>query len=173
MVELVVKHCEHRTQCCSSCGKKSSWRSIRDPQVDILISMRQSGVRAAAAAAHSGGFCTAHCCGGICSILIACNHRAIQMQTVNHRQIVTKHVVSAEQPLPCVWGSRRKVFLIVWRVRGSGSNITHDQIRVVFRELLAGYLSWLNIPLLSLGLCVGMIRSWRLEEEVCDVWWGD
>lgn len=53
------------------------------------------------------------------------------------------------------------MFLIVCQVRGSGSNITHDQIRVVFGELFAGYLSWLSIPLLGLGLCVGMIRSWR------------
>lgn len=63
----------------------------------------------------------------------------------------------------CVYvsgGSKRKVFLIVSWVRGSGSSITHDQLRVVFGELLAGYLSWLSIPLLGLGLCVGMIRSW-------------
>lgn len=53
------------------------------------------------------------------------------------------------------------MFLIVSQVRGSGRSITHDQIRVVFGELLAGYLSWLSIPLLGLGLCVGMIRSWR------------
>lgn len=59
-----------------------------------------------------------------------------------------------------VSGRKRKVFLIVCQVRGSRSNITHDQIRVVFGELLAGYLSWLSIPLLGLGLCVGMIRSW-------------
>lgn len=56
------------------------------------------------------------------------------------------------------------MFLIVRQVRGSGRSITHDQFRVVFRGLLAGYLSWLSIPLLGLGLCVGMIRSWR--------WWG-
>lgn len=32
---------------------------------------------------------------------------------------------------------------------------------MAFGELLAGYLSWLSIPLLGLGLSVGMIRSWR------------
>lgn len=47
------------------------------------------------------------------------------------------------------------MFLIVCQVRGSGSNITHDQIRVVFGELLAGYLSWLSIPLLGLGSLCG------------------
>lgn len=56
------------------------------------------------------------------------------------------------------------MFLIVCQVRGSGSDITHDQVRVVFGELLAGYLSWLSIPLLSSGLCVWMIRSWRWGE---------
>lgn len=59
------------------------------------------------------------------------------------------------------------MFLIVSQVRGSGSSITHDGFRVVFRELLAGYLSWLSIPLLGPGLCVGMIRSWRLGRG----WW--
>lgn len=54
------------------------------------------------------------------------------------------------------------MFLIVCQNRGSGSSIIHDQVRVVFRELLTGYLSWLSIPLLGPGLCVGMIRSWRL-----------
>lgn len=87
-------------------------------------------------------------------------------------QTVTKCVVSAEVLLLRVRGRKRKVFLIVRQVRGSGSNITHDQIRVVFGELLAGYLSWLSIPLLGLGLCVGMIRSWRWEEVVCRGWWG-
>lgn len=62
----------------------------------------------------------------------------------------------------CRGERQRKVFLIASQVRGSGSSITHDQVRVVFGELLAGYLSWLSIPLLGLGLCVGMIRSWRL-----------
>lgn len=56
------------------------------------------------------------------------------------------------------------MFLIVSRVRGSGSNITQGRIRVVFGELLGGYLSWLSIPFLGLGLCVRMIRSWRLAE---------
>lgn len=59
------------------------------------------------------------------------------------------------------------MFLIVRQVRGSGRSITHDQIRVVFGELLAGYLSWLSIPLLGLGLCVGMIRSWWWGAAVC------
>lgn len=66
-----------------------------------------------------------------------------------------------------VWGRERKVFLIVSQVRGSGSGITHDQVRVVFGELLAGYLSWLSIPLLGSRLCVGMIRSWRWGAVVC------
>lgn len=72
----------------------------------------------------------------------------------------------------CVWGRKRKVFLIVIQVRGSGSSITHDQARVVFGELLAGYLSWLGIPLLGLGLCVEMIRSWRWGVVVV-CWGGD
>lgn len=59
------------------------------------------------------------------------------------------------------------MFLIVCQVRGSGSSITHDWVRVVFRELLAGYLSWLSVPLLGPGLCFGMIRSWRLGRR----WW--
>lgn len=53
------------------------------------------------------------------------------------------------------------MFLIASGVRGPGSDIAHYQVRVAFGELLAGYLSWLSIPLLGLGLSVGMIRSWR------------
>lgn len=79
-------------------------------------------------------------------------------------QTVTKCVAAAKLLLLHVSGRKRKVFLIVCWVRGLGSNITHDQIRVVFGELLARYLSWLSIPLLSLGLCVRMIRSWGWRE---------
>lgn len=66
-----------------------------------------------------------------------------------------------------VWGRKRKVILIVSQVRGLGRSITHDQVRVVFGELLAGYLSWLSIPLLGMGLCVETIRSWRWWVVVC------
>lgn len=90
---------------------------------------------------------------------------------MNQRQTVTKCVPSAMPRLLRVWGRKRKVFLIVWQVRGSGSDILHDQIRVVFGELLAGYLSWLSIPLLGLGLCVGMIRGWTWGGEGgVDMW---
>ena len=67
-------------------------------------------------------------------------------------------------------GEKRKVFLIVCQVRGSGSSITHDRVRVVFREFLAGYLSRLSIHLLGPGLCVGMIRSWRLGRKLRYRW---
>lgn len=40
---------------------------------------------------------------------------------------------------------------------------------MVFGELLAGYLSWLSIPLLGLGLCVGMIRGWSWGDDVWSV----
>lgn len=53
------------------------------------------------------------------------------------------------------------MFLIASGVRGPGSSIAHHQVRVAFGELLAGYLSWLSMPSLGLGLSVGMIRSWR------------
>lgn len=81
------------------------------------------------------------------------------MRAMNQTQTVTECVVSLKLLRLCVWGRKRKVFLIVCQVRGSGSSIIHDQIRVVFGELLAGYLSCLSIPLLGLALYVGMIRG--------------
>lgn len=98
-------------------------------------------------------------------ILIAWKQVLFQMQTMNQMQSVEKRCRSggindellAISPVcvcVCVLGEG-KVFLIVCRVRGSGSDITHDQIRVVFGELLAGHLSQLSIPLLGFGpLCV-------------------
>lgn len=74
---------------------------------------------------------------------------------VNLRPTLTKHVVLADKPVSRVCGRKKKVFLIVRQVMGSDSDITHNRLRRVFGELLAGYLSWLSIPLLSLGLCVG------------------
>lgn len=66
------------------------------------------------------------------------------------------------------------MFLIASGVRGPGSCIAHHQVRVAFGELLAGYLSWLSIPLLGLGLSVGMIRSWRQGVlGVCEGGWAD
>lgn len=124
-----------------------------------------------------GGLEMAHSSTDISCILIAHNPGAIRMQTMNHRQAVTKWVVPAKPCLLCVSGRKRKVFLIVFQVRGSGSNITHDQIGVVFGELLAGYLSWPSIPLLGLGLCVGWlgvgggVRWWA--DLGADVWRGD
>lgn len=104
-----------------------------------------------------------HTLADILSILIMLHWNLSELQTYT---IVKECVPSADPCLAAhvVWrGERqRKVFLIASRVRGSGSSITHDQVRVVFGELLAGYLSWLSIPLLGLGPCVGMIRSWRL-----------
>lgn len=85
-----------------------------------------------------------------------------QTQTVSERESVSDGAYVS-------WGRERKVFLIASRVRGSGSGITHDQVRVVFGELLAGYPSWRSIPLLGLRLCVGMIRSWSWGVVVC---WG-
>lgn len=87
-----------------------------------------------------------------------------ELQTRHGTQTVRGRAPSADPRLPACASEgprERKVFLIASRVRGPGSSIAHDQVRVAFRELLAGYLSQLSIPLLGLGLSVGMIRSWR------------
>ena len=98
----------------------------------------------------------------LCS-LIATN---VQVKCTERMYTFSKAVCVCESG-----GSKRKVFLIVSWVRGSGSSITHDQLRVVFGELLAGYLSWLSIPLLGSGLCVGMIRSRGRWRCVCGGGW--
>lgn len=87
-----------------------------------------------------------------------------ELQTVHETQTVKGRAPPAALHLPACASEgprERKVFLIAGRVRGPGSSIAHDQVRVAFGELLAGYLSWLSIPSLGLGLSVGMIRSWK------------
>lgn len=92
------------------------------------------------------------------------NNDLFELQTMHETQTVKGRAPSADPHLPACASEgprERKVFLIASRVRGPGSSIAHDQVRVAFWELLAGYLSRLSIPLLGLGLSVGMIRSWR------------